>query len=50
MLELVLEVVGVVLSVALVVIMFMVGSVQVEAHNLLGEVLTTHLTLSPDRN
>ena len=40
------EVVGVVLSVALVVVMV----VQVEAHKLLGEVLTTQHMLSPDRN
>ena len=44
-----LEVVGVVLSVALVVIM-VVLLVEVEAHNLLGEVLTTQRMLSPDRN
>ena len=46
--EFLLEVVEVVLSVALVVIV-----VEVEAPNLLGEVLTLHLTqrmLSPDRN
>ena len=47
--ELLLEVVEVVLSVALVVIEI-VTLVEVEAHNLLGEVLATHPTLSPDRN
>ena len=49
MLELVLEVVGVVLLGALVVIEVFT-SVEVEAHNLLGEVLTTQLLLSPDRD
>ena len=44
----VLEVGGVVLSGALVIMVVVL--VEVEAHNLLGEVLTTHLTLSPDRN
>ncbi len=45
-----LEVVGVVLPVALVVMILMVTLVEVEAHNLLGEVLPIQLTLSPDRN
>ncbi len=43
-----LEVVGVVLSVAPVVVV--IGLVEVEAHNLLGEALATQLMLSPDRN
>jgi hypothetical protein len=45
----ILEVVGVALSVALVVLV-VVTLVEVEAHNLLGEVLKNHLTHSPDRN
>ena len=44
-----LEVVGVVLSVALVVLVVVVTLLEVEAHNLLGEV-TTQRMLSPDRN
>ena len=45
-----LEVVGVVLSVALVVKLLMLILVEVEAHKLLEEVLPDHLTHSPDRN